>query len=52
MKAFTLLVEQIVQAGLEIADCGYAIQSGRIAQSGKATKLLESDNIRKAYMGM
>ena len=52
MKTFTLLVEQMVPGALEIADRGYVIQSGRIIPSGKVTELLESDNVRKAYMGM
>jgi branched-chain amino acid transport system ATP-binding protein len=47
-----LLVEQMVQEALEIADRGYVIQTGRIVQSGKATDLLDSDEVRKAYMGM
>jgi len=47
-----LLVEQMVQEALEIADRGYVIQTGKIIQSGKAKELLESDNVRKAYMGM
>jgi len=47
-----LLVEQMVHEALEIADRGYVIQTGRIVQSGKAKELLESDNVRKAYMGM
>jgi len=47
-----LLVEQMVREALEIADRGYVIQTGRIIQSGKAVELLESDNVRKAYMGM
>lgn len=47
-----LLVEQMVQEALEIANRGYVIQTGKIIQSGKAKELLESDNVRKAYMGM
>jgi len=47
-----LLVEQMVQEALEIADRGYVIQTGKIIQSGKAKELLESDSVRKAYMGM
>lgn len=47
-----LLVEQMVQEALEIADRGYVIQSGKIVQSGAARDLLESEEIRKAYMGM
>jgi len=47
-----LLVEQMVQEALEVADRGYVIQTGRIVQSGKARDLLESEAVRKAYMGM
>lgn len=47
-----LLVEQMVQEALEIAARGYVIQTGRIVQSGPARDLLESEEVRKAYMGM
>lgn len=47
-----LLVEQMVQEALEIANRGYVIQVGRIVQSGPAPELLGSDEVRKAYMGM
>jgi len=47
-----LLVEQMVQEALEIADRGYVLQTGKIVQSGPARELLESDEVRKAYMGM
>ena len=47
-----LLVEQMVQEALEIADRGYVIQTGKIVHSGKAHELLESKEVRKAYMGM
>jgi len=47
-----LLVEQMVQEALEIADRGYVIQTGRIILSGEAKELLESEEVRKAYMGM
>jgi len=47
-----LLVEQMVQEALEIADRGYVIQTGKIVHSGKAHELLESNEVRKAYMGM
>jgi len=45
-------VEQMVQEALEIAHRGYVLQSGRIVQSGPAKELLDSEEIRKAYMGM
>jgi len=47
-----LLVEQMVQEALEIASRGYVIQTGRIVQEGSARELLESDSVRKAYMGL
>jgi branched-chain amino acid transport system ATP-binding protein len=47
-----LLVEQMVQEALEIAHRGYVLQSGRVVQSGAAKELLDSEEIRKAYLGM
>jgi branched-chain amino acid transport system ATP-binding protein len=47
-----LLVEQMVQEALEIAHRGYVIQNGSIVQSGTAAELLDSEEVRKAYMGM
>ncbi|MFA6413322.1 MAG: ABC transporter ATP-binding protein [Syntrophales bacterium] len=47
-----LLVEQMVQEALEIAHRGYVIQTGKIVQFGTARELLDSEEVRKAYMGM
>ena len=47
-----LLVEQMVQEALEIAHRGYVLQSGRIVQTGSARELMDSEEVRKAYMGM
>ena len=47
-----LLVEQMVQEALEIAHRGYVLQSGRVVQSGTAKELMDSEEIRKSYMGM
>jgi branched-chain amino acid transport system ATP-binding protein len=47
-----LLVEQMVQEALEIAHRGYVIQNGRIVQTGLSGELLESEEVRKAYLGM
>ncbi|MCF7935038.1 MAG: ABC transporter ATP-binding protein [Synergistales bacterium] len=46
------LVEQMVQDALEIADRGYVLQSGQIVLSGSASELLNSEEVRQAYMGM
>ncbi|MGD9817106.1 MAG: ABC transporter ATP-binding protein [Desulfomonilaceae bacterium] len=50
--ATVLLVEQMVQEALEIADRGYVIQNGKIILSGQADELLDSEQVRKAYLGM
>jgi branched-chain amino acid transport system ATP-binding protein len=47
-----LLVEQMVQEALEIATRGYVLQTGRIVQSGSAKELLDSEAVRKAYLGL
>lgn len=47
-----LLVEQKVQEALEIASRGYVIQNGRMVITGSGEELLESDIVKKAYMGM
>ncbi len=47
-----LLVEQMVQEALEIATRGYVLQTGRVVHSGTARELLDSDEVKKAYMGM
>ena len=47
-----LLVEQKVQESLEIADRGYVIQTGKIVQAGSSQELLNSDEVKKAYLGL
>ena len=47
-----LLVEQMVQEALEIADRGYVLQTGRVVHKGTSQELLYSDEVRRAYMGM
>lgn len=47
-----LLVEQMVQEALEISNRGYVAQVGRIVREGTAQELLDSDEVRRAYMGM
>ena len=47
-----LIVEQMVQEALEIADRGYVLQTGQVVHSGDAKELLDSDEVKKAYMGM
>ncbi|AEC21357.1 high-affinity branched-chain amino acid transport ATP-binding protein [Pusillimonas sp. T7-7] len=47
-----LLVEQNVTLALKVAQRGYLMESGEIIASDDATKLLESDAVRKAYLGI
>ncbi len=51
-KLAILLVEQDVQMALSMAHRGYVIESGRIVGKGEAKDLLESEDIKEAYLGM
>ncbi|MEN3347470.1 MAG: branched-chain amino acid transport system ATP-binding protein [Bradyrhizobium sp.] len=46
-----LLVEQNARAALAIADVGYIVETGRILKSGSGQELLESDDVKRAYLG-
>jgi len=46
-----LLVEQNARAALKISDRAYVIETGRIRLQGKAEDLLESEEVKKAYLG-
>jgi branched-chain amino acid transport system ATP-binding protein len=47
-----LLVEQNVNAALQISDRAYVMETGSIVTQGKARELMENDEIRKSYLGM
>jgi branched-chain amino acid transport system ATP-binding protein len=47
-----LLVEQNVGLALELADYGYVLQTGRVALQGSPQELMESEHVRKAYLGL
>jgi len=47
-----LIVEQNVQQVLRVVDRAYLLEAGSIRESGSAATLLESETIRKAYMGV
>jgi branched-chain amino acid transport system ATP-binding protein len=47
-----LLVEQNLHKALAIAHHGYVIQTGRIVMQGSGRELLESEDIKKAYLGL
>lgn len=47
-----LLVEQNVSEALSLAHSGYVVQTGRTVLFGTGKQLLDSDLVRKAYLGM
>ena len=47
-----LLVEQNVQAALQVAHRGYVLETGRIVLSGDAQSLLADPQVVDAYLGM
>lgn len=46
-----LLVEQNAKKALSIADRAYALETGNVVVSGKASDLINDDKIKKAYLG-
>lgn len=46
-----LLVEQNAKMALSIAHQGYVVETGRIVLAGDAKELLESPEVKKAYLG-
>jgi len=47
-----LLVEQNVQVALHLAHYGYVIQTGRVVAEGAGDKLLNSEIVQKAFLGL
>jgi branched-chain amino acid transport system ATP-binding protein len=47
-----LLVEQNVKRALAIAHRAYVIQTGRMVLEGSGTKLLDSELVKRAYLGL
>jgi branched-chain amino acid transport system ATP-binding protein len=47
-----LLIEQNVRHALEISDRACVLENGRMCLEGDCAKLLQSDYVRKAYMGL
>jgi branched-chain amino acid transport system ATP-binding protein len=46
-----LLVEQLAEAALAIADRGYVLSHGRVVHSGVGREVLANDDVRRAYLG-
>lgn len=51
-KMAILVVEQNVRLALKIADRGYILENGRIAGEGSGSDLLNSNEIKNAYLAM
>jgi branched-chain amino acid transport system ATP-binding protein len=47
-----LLVEQNVRAALSLAHRAYVLQTGQIVLQGRAAELLESELVRRAFLGL
>jgi branched-chain amino acid transport system ATP-binding protein len=47
-----LLVEQNIYHSLLLSDQGYVMENGRIVLEGTGKELLESDHVRRAYLGI
>ncbi len=47
-----LLIEQNVRHTLEIADRAYVLENGRVVLEGSCGECLESEHVRKAYLGL
>jgi branched-chain amino acid transport system ATP-binding protein len=47
-----LLVEQDVELALELASYGYVMESGRVVMHGPSKELIESADLKSAYMGI
>lgn len=46
-----LLVEQNAKKALSIADRAYVLETGNIVMSGEASKMMNDESIKKAYLG-
>lgn len=47
-----LLIEQNALGALKISDYGYVLETGRIVLEDEATKLLNNEGVKKAYLGI
>ena len=47
-----LIVEQNIRQVLKVVDRAYLLEAGQLRRSGTAAELLESDEVRKVYLGI
>ena len=46
-----LLIEQNANMALSIADRAYVLETGKIVMSGSAKEIMQSEDIKNAYLG-
>ena len=46
-----IFVEQNVRLALSMADRGYVLESGRLVITGNSKDLIESDKVKKVFLG-
>jgi branched-chain amino acid transport system ATP-binding protein len=51
-KTTIFLVEQNANLALKVAHRGYVMETGRITMSDDAGKLLQNEDVKKAYLGL
>ena len=51
MNMTILLVEQNVRMALLLSDYGYVVRDGVIHMEGKASEMIDDDNVRQSYLG-
>jgi branched-chain amino acid transport system ATP-binding protein len=51
-KTTILIVEQNVRLALEMGDRAYILENGRVSGEGKASDLLNSEEVKRAYLAM
>jgi len=47
-----LLVEQRAQAALRIAERGYVLETGRVVLADAGARLLDNEDVKRAYLGI
>jgi branched-chain amino acid transport system ATP-binding protein len=50
--AALMVIEQNVPVATELCERGYLLSGGRIALDGNAAEVLESDEVRRTYLGV
>lgn len=47
-----LLIEQNARMGLSLANYGYVLENGELLKEGPSARLLQDDEVKKAYLGV